>query len=120
MLNNEADVSTTFAYFALCAVVMSNVLGNVFIKFGSSVGPKQAIMFGFGWQTFVGICFFASGVLLYAWALKLVPLYVAQTIAALQYVGNILAASVIFGEPITPKQWIGIVLICTGLGVINR
>jgi hypothetical protein len=44
----------------------------------------------FGWQALVGIGFFASGVLFYGLALKL-PLYVAQSVVALQFVGAILA-----------------------------
>lgn len=109
-----------FSYLALCTVVFSNILGNVFVKMGSSADPKDAIVFGlFGWPTLVGICFFASGLLLYAWALKFVSLHVAQTIIAIQYVGVIFASWICFREVIGLRQWIGIFLVFAGLAVLR-
>jgi hypothetical protein len=50
----------------------------------------------FVWQTAAGIGFFASAVLLYAWALRM-PLHIAQG-WSLQFVGAVLAAAFIFGR----------------------
>ena len=107
------------AYAAMLAVVFGNVTGNVLMKAGGRVEPDRAILFGiFGWQTLVGIAFFASSILLYAWVLRQLPLHIAQAIASLQFVGATLAAAVLFGEIITPEKWFGVGLILTGLIVI--
>lgn len=108
-------------YAALSAVIIANVLGNIFMKLGSSVEAKHAPILGlFGWQTLLGIGFFASGVLFYGFALKVLPLYMAQAVVTLQFIGVILAAAVIFGEGISVGQWIGIVLIIIGLSLVTR
>ncbi len=107
------------AYGAMLVVVFGNITGNILIKAGGNVDPNRAFLFGnFGWQTFAGIAFFASSILLYAWVLRQLPLHIAQAIASLQFVGATLAASIIFGETITPEKWFGVGLILTGLFVI--
>jgi len=57
---------------------------------------------------------------LYAWSLKYLPLYVAQTIASLQFAGAIMAAHFLFGETITPDRWIGIASIILGIVLVMR
>jgi drug/metabolite transporter (DMT)-like permease len=106
-------------YVALGAVILANVLGNIFLKLGSSVDERHAYIFGvFGWQTVLGICFFASGVVFYGLALKLLPLYAAQSVVILQFVGVILAAAILFDEVIVLRQWLGIALIGVGLSLV--
>ena len=78
----------------------SNVLGNIFMKLGSSVDAKHAHIFGlFGWQTLLGIGFFASGVI-FMDLTQVLPLYLAQAVVILQFVGVILAAAILFREAI--------------------
>jgi drug/metabolite transporter (DMT)-like permease len=111
----------TLPYVALGAVVIANVLGNIFVKLGSSVDSKHAYIFGvFGWQTLIGISFFASGVVFYGLALKLLPLYTAQAVVTLQFVGVILAAAILFGEVIDMRQWLGIAFIGVGISLVTR
>jgi len=119
------DIGGTWArslpYAWLSGVIIANVLGNIFMKLGSSVNEKHAVIFGiFGWQTLLGICFFASGVLFYGWALKTLPLYAAQSVVIMQFVGVVLAALVIFGERIEVRQWFGIAFIVIGLSLVVR
>jgi len=110
-----------FSYIAMGVVVLGNILGNVFLKLGARATANRTIFLGFfGWETLVGICCFAAAVLLYAWALKALPLHIAQSIATLQFAGAITAAAIIFGEDITPSKWLGIGLICAGLMVVAR
>lgn len=105
----------------MIGVVAGNIGGNIFIKLGSTVTDGRAVLLGlFGWQTLVGIVLFASSLLLYAWALKFIPLYVAQSIVALQFTGAVMAAYFYFGERIDGLQWVGIVLILAGLFVVAR
>lgn len=121
MIHIGAIWARSLPYTLLSVVVISNVLGNIFIKLGSSVNEKHAVIFGiFGLQTLLGICFFASGVLTYGWALKTLPLYAAQSVVIMQFVGVILAALVIFGERIELHQWFGIAFILIGLSLVLR
>ncbi len=108
-------------FAALSAVIIANVLGNIFMKLGSSVDAKHAHIFGlFGWQSLLGIGFFASGVIFYGFALKVLPLYMVQAVVILQFVGVVLAAAILFREAIEVHQWIGIVLIIIGLAFVTR
>jgi undecaprenyl phosphate-alpha-L-ara4N flippase subunit ArnE len=122
MGETQIGITAAIPYVAMGIVVVSNVLGNVFMKLGSSdVGPSRALLLGlFGWPTVVGIMFFAWGILFYALALKTLPLHIAQSIAALQFVGAVVAAVVVFGEVISMGKWLGIALICTGLVFVTR
>ncbi len=108
-------------FTALSAVIIANVLGNIFMKLGSSVDAKYAHIFGlFGWQTLLGIGFFASGVFFYGFALKLLPLYMVQSVVILQFIGAIIAAVIVFGEAIVIQQWLGIAFIIIGLALVTR
>lgn len=106
-------------YLAMAAVVIGNVLGNVFLKLGSTPATDRTLLLGvFSWQTIGGIGFFVLAVLCYAMALKTLPLHLAQAIAALQFVGAVAAAAVFFGEAITGLKWAGIACICIGLALV--
>ncbi len=115
----QSGLARALPYLAMGGVVTGNVLGSVFLKLGSSVRAERASIFGvFGWETVMGVCFFASAVLLYAWALKQLPLHMAQAVGALQFIGAILAAAFVFGEAIGVEKWVGIGLICVGLAFV--
>jgi drug/metabolite transporter (DMT)-like permease len=93
----------------------------VLIKIGASPHLGHAYILGqFGWQTAAGIGCFGASVLLYAWALKYIPLHVAQSVLSLQIVGAILASALLLGETITPQKWLGILVIWVGLGIVLR
>jgi drug/metabolite transporter (DMT)-like permease len=97
------------------------VAGNILIKMGSIVSQRNAVIFGlFGWQTAAGVMCFASGVLIYASALRTLPLYAAQSVVILQFVGALLAAVAFFEEQISQSQWVGIALIVFGLSLVIR
>jgi drug/metabolite transporter (DMT)-like permease len=48
--------------------------------------------------------------------LRRVPLNIAQVLAAAQFVGVVIAAGLVLGEPISPARWLGIA--CIGLGIV--
>jgi drug/metabolite transporter (DMT)-like permease len=109
----------TYPYLSLVAVIAANVAANVFMKIGSTAPVSQSIFFGvFGWQTLFAIGLFGSGVIFYGLALKTLPLYAAQSIIVLQFVGVVLMASLLFKEPIDVRQWAGIALIVLGLTLV--
>jgi multidrug transporter EmrE-like cation transporter len=109
----------TLPYVAICCVVACNVLGNVFVKLGSSSIGDGGVMFGLiKAQTVYGGVFFVISLVCYAFALRTLPLHLAQAIVALQFVGTIIAAAVVFGEVITVVKWTGIALVCVGLTLV--
>lgn len=115
MLQTLSGLTRALPYLAMGAVVVGNVLGNIFLKLGSAGSNRESIFGVFVWQTAAGIGFFAFAVLIYAWVLRNLPLHIAQGVASLQFVGAVLAAAFIFGEPINHQNWFGIGLICMGL-----
>jgi len=121
MKSLETSTVALWPHLAMAAVICGNVLGNIFIKLGSVANSDRTLLFGmFGWQTLVGAGCFAAGLMSYAWALKYLPLHMAQAIAALQFVGVILAAVLVFGESIGQVKWVGIAMIATGLLLVTR
>jgi drug/metabolite transporter (DMT)-like permease len=106
-------------YMGLLGVVAINVLGNVMLKLGSAA--DRNFLFGIlSWQTSLGMMLFASGVLIYSWVLRVVSLHDAQIVASLQYVGVILASTLLLGERIAPMKWMGIGLVAVGIAVCAR
>ena len=100
------------------SVVGCTVCANLFLKVGAVAPPSEKFLLGmFGWKSLLGLGFFATAGLLYAWVLRWIPLHVAQGIAAAQFMCVVLAARVILSEPINNAQWLGIVLIASGLVV---
>lgn len=117
----QGGTATALAYLAMAAVVICNIVGNIFMKIGSSAVGSRAVLLGlFGWQTAAGLLCFGLGVLFYALALKTLPLHVAQAVAALQFVGVVTAAVLVFGEAMSLEKWLGIALICSGLLLVTR
>ena len=77
----------------------------------SSCTPRMACL--------IGLCIFAIAALIYAWLLQWVPLNVAQSLAAAQFIAVILASSLVLSEGIPLRRWAGILLIATGILVVG-
>ena len=106
---------TTLVGFA--AVISCTVAANLMLKLGAGVPAPQRIFFGvLGWQSAAGLALFGCGGILYAVLLRRVPLNLAQVFAAAQFVGVVIAASLVLGEPISPARWLGIA--CIGFGIV--
>ncbi len=121
MIETQAGLVRALPYMAMTGVVVGHVLGTIFIKLGSSVDSNRAAIFGiFGWQTLIGAGLFASGLVFYAWALKHLPLHMAQAVGSLQFVAVMLAAALFFGEAIILQKWLGIALILVGIVLVTR
>jgi drug/metabolite transporter (DMT)-like permease len=121
MTDIETSLARALPYLGMSAVVIGNVAANIFIKLGADRAAGRTLWFGLlGWPTLVGIGFFGVSVLLYAWVLKHLPLHLAQSMAALQFIGVILAAALFFDETISIWQWLGFALIVLGLAIVTR
>jgi drug/metabolite transporter (DMT)-like permease len=95
-------------------------IGNILMKLGASVPLSERPILGLiAWQSCAGIAIFAAAVVVYAILLQWLPLSVAQSFAALQFVAVILASSWILGEPISLPRWIGIALIAIGIVTVG-
>ena len=99
-------------------------VGNILMKLGASVPLAERPIFGIvAWQSCAGIAIFAGAVIVYAFLLQWLPLSVAQSFAAFQFVAVILASAWFLGEPISLSRWLGIALITIGIvtvGVTGR
>jgi drug/metabolite transporter (DMT)-like permease len=109
---------TTLVGFA--AMIAFTVAANLMLKLGAGVPEAQRVFFGLlGWKSAAGLALFGCGGIVYAFLLRQVPLNVAQSFTAAQFVGVIIAASLVLGEPISPARWLGIACICFGIFVVG-
>ncbi len=109
---------TTLVGFA--AMIAFTVAANLMLKLGAGVPEAQRVLFGLlGWKSAAGLALFGCGGIVYAFLLRQVPLNVAQSFTAAQFVGVIIAASLVLGEPISPARWLGIACICFGIFVVG-
>ena len=113
---NQTLITIAFIISSVACTTVANLL----LKVG-------ALESGFGnfwpisilnWRILSGATFFGLAMLCYIMVLKRVPLNLAQTIFATQFVVVIIAARLVLNEPITITRWMGITLIGIGLIVI--
>jgi len=108
----------TLAGFA--GMISFTVAANLMLKLGAAVPPAERVLFGvLGWKSAAGLALFGCSGLLYAVLLRSVPLNLAQVFTAAQFVGVVLAASLILGEPISPTRWLGIAFVSLGIVLVS-
>jgi drug/metabolite transporter (DMT)-like permease len=104
----------------LAGVVGFAVAANIMLKLGAAVPASDRIILGlFGWKSALGLALFGCGGLLYAVLLRRLPLNVAQSFTAAQFVGVIAASFFMLSEPISAIRWIGIACICLGILLVG-
>lgn len=101
-------------------MISLTVAANLMLKLGASAFPAERMVLGIlGWKSVAGLALFGCAGLLYAFLLRSVPLNLAQVFAASQFVGVIIAACIVLGEPISPVRWLGIACICFGILLVG-
>lgn len=96
------------------------VAANLFLKAGALVPAAERTFFGImDWRAMLGFAFFGAGGLIYSWILNWMPLNVAQSIAASQFIAVILASALLLGEPIPLPRLFGIALIAVGIVLVS-
>jgi len=101
-------------------MISLTAIGNVLMKLGASVPLDDRPILGLvAWQSCAGITIFAGAVIVYAILLQWLPLSVAQSFAALQFVVVIIASAWYLGEPISLSRWLGIALIAAGILTVS-
>jgi drug/metabolite transporter (DMT)-like permease len=71
------------------------------------------------WRVASAYASFAVSVLFYTLLLRTVPLNVAQSFTAAQFIAVVLASTVILSEPISTPRWAGIALIAAGIALVG-
>lgn len=106
---------------AFVAMISFTVLANLLMKTGADglAGPGSLWVRLLSWKLVAGLAAFGVAALLYILILSWIPLNVAQSFAAAQFIAVILASRAVLGEPIGPAQWVGIVLIAGGIAVVG-
>ena len=97
------------------AVIAFAVCANLMLKLGAAAPAAERVFGLLGWKSVVGLGLFGCGGIVYAVLLRRVPLNIAQVITSAQFVGVVVAASLVLEEPISPARWVGIA--CIGLGI---
>lgn len=96
------------------------VAANLFLKLGAQVPAAERTIAGFmDWRAIVGFAFFGAGGLIYSWILNWMPLNVAQSIAASQFIAVIFASALLLGEPVPLPRVLGIGLIAAGIMLVS-
>lgn len=106
---------------AFAALIGCTVAANLLMKTGASThAPGSDFLSKLtSWQVLVALSCLAAAAVVYVWILSWMPLNVAQSFAAVQFIAVILAARVYLSEPIGDLRWAGIVLISIGIGVVG-
>ena len=97
------------------------VTANLLLKAGAvSPGSDHAqITHLFNWRVFLGLFSFGLAACFYVAILQWLPLNVAQSFAAAQFIAVILASAWILSEPIEAGQWLGIAFIALGIAIVG-
>lgn len=108
-------------FLAFVAMIMFTVMANLLMKTGavSLTGEASFWVRLLSWRILVGLGFFGCAALIYIVILGWLPLNVAQSFAAAQFIAVILASRVMLSEPIGYVQWAGIVLIAAGVAIVG-
>jgi drug/metabolite transporter (DMT)-like permease len=106
---------------AFALMISLTVAANLLMKAGADAVAGQASLIErlLSWQLALGLACFGCAALVYALILGKLPLNVAQSFAAAQFVAVIAAAWLIRSEPINGAQWCGIALITAGILLVG-
>lgn len=108
-------------FVAFVFMISFTVAANLLLKLGASTsGVSQDFLSRLlSWQVLAGLVFFAAAAGIYLLVLTWLPLNVAQSFAAAQFVAVILAARIFLSEPIDTAHWIGISFIALGIIIVG-
>lgn len=91
---------------------------NLLLKIAADRSDLPALFGLFNAYTLAGFVAYSCAGIVYAMLLKLLPLNIAQSFSAAQFVAVIIASTVVLSEPIGLLRWLGIGLIATGIVVV--
>jgi drug/metabolite transporter (DMT)-like permease len=100
------------------AVIAFTVGANLMLKLGAGASEAERVFGLLGWKSVAGLALFGCGGIVYAFLLRRVPLNIAQVFTSAQFVGVIVAPSLVLGEPISAARWLGIACISLGIALV--
>ena len=101
-------------------MISCTVAANLLLKTGAVTGDsgREGLAHLLNWRVMLGLVVFGLAAAFYLLILQWLPLNVAQSFTAAQFIAVILASAWILSEPISLEQWVGIALISTGILVV--
>ncbi len=108
---------------ALLVVTMitCTVVANLLLKVGATMGREAGgalWMQLMNWRVFAGLAAFGTAALAYIVLLRLIPLNVALSYTAAQWVATVAASAFVLSEPIGGLRLVGLALIGTGIVIV--
>jgi drug/metabolite transporter (DMT)-like permease len=106
----------------IAAMITFTVIANLLLKTGAVSGREAGGAWWeqlFNWRIAAGFASFAVAALFYTLVLREVPLNVAQSFTAAQFVAIVVASALVLGEPITGIRWAGMGLIACGIAIVG-
>jgi drug/metabolite transporter (DMT)-like permease len=103
-------------------MIAFTVVANVLLKMGAVAGHEAGgpwWMQVANWRVASAYGSYAISVLFYTLLLRTVPLNVAQSFTAAQFIAVIIASASILSEPISTPRWAGIALIAAGIALVG-
>ena len=110
------------AWLVIVIAACLNTLAGILLKQSRVAAEGSSIWLSIysPWFLAAGACYVAN-VFLFAKALDYMPLsLVYPAFAGLGFAMIAIAGNVLFGERLGPNQWLGVVLICAGIGAASR
>ena len=109
------------AWAIFAGAILCNILGNFFIKRFSAAVSIEGVLDYLSPGFIAGMCFFGAGLLLYARALKDIPISLAYPIMiGITMTALSLVAVLSFGERFGPRDAIGAVFVLVGVALLSR
>jgi len=103
-------------------MVAFTVIANLLLKTGAVMAREAGgewWMQVLHWRILAAFASFGVAALFYMVLLRNVPLNVAQSYTAAQFVAIVLASAFVLSEPISGIRWIGIAMIAGGIAVVG-
>ncbi|HEX4332035.1 MAG TPA: EamA family transporter [Usitatibacter sp.] len=106
----------------IAAMITFTVTANLLLKTGAVLGREAGGAWWeqlLNWRIVAAFAAFAVAVLFYTLVLRDVPLNVAQSFTAAQFVAIVLASALVLDEPITGMRWAGMAMIACGIAIVG-
>lgn len=102
-------------------MISFTVAANLLLKTGAVSGESAqgSITHLLNWRILLGLFCFGMAACFYILILRWLPLNVAQSFTAVQFIAIIFASAWLLSEPIGPTQWVGITFIALGISIVG-
>ena len=106
----------------VAGMITFTVIANLLLKTGAVMGRESGGAWWeqvLNWRIAAGFASFAVAALFYTTVLRDVPLNLAQSFTAAQFVAIVLASALVLDEPISGMRWAGMGLIALGIAIVG-